>query len=205
MKENRTDLILNYCKGKNVLDIGCIDHHSILESREDWLHKRIKSVAKKIVGIDYLKDEVEVLRKKGYDIVYANAEDFDLNEKFDVIVGGEILEHLSNPGNFLNSIKKHMHENTRLILTTPNAFSLRRMIGMILNGKLIENKEHVAYYSNVLIAQFFKRNGFKVKTIKYLHSEDRNKVKKFLELFLSMFFRKELRHTLFVVGGLIKK
>jgi len=144
-KNYRIELIKNLCKDKNVLDLGCVDHDSRLERNDLWLHKHIKNVANNLIGVDYLREEVENLKKKGYNIIFANVENFDLNKKFDIIVAGELIEHLENPGKFLDSVKKHMHKDSILIITTPNCFSIRRMIGVIFFGKLKENREHVAY------------------------------------------------------------
>ena len=46
--------------------------------------------------MDILSSEENVL-KKGYNIIKGNAEIFDFEEEFDIIIAGELIEHLSNP------------------------------------------------------------------------------------------------------------
>ena len=104
-KNHRLNIIRKLCKNKHVLDLGCIDHDYNLEKNNSWIHKNIISVAKSVVGVDYMEEDVKKLNKLGYDVVCANVENFNLKKKFDVIVAGELIEHLANPGKFLDSVK----------------------------------------------------------------------------------------------------
>ena len=96
---DRYILIKSVCTGKDVLDVGCVDHVASEEmNRPLWLHKIIKSVAKSVTGVDFEREEVEKLRAKGYDVIYGDVETVDMGKTFDVVVAGELIEHLSNPG-----------------------------------------------------------------------------------------------------------
>ena len=59
-KQTREEIILKLCKGKTVLDIGCVDHSASTEKNNNWLHKKIKQVAKTITGLDYEKKEIRI-------------------------------------------------------------------------------------------------------------------------------------------------
>jgi 2-polyprenyl-3-methyl-5-hydroxy-6-metoxy-1,4-benzoquinol methylase len=198
MESYRVEKILKLCKNKKVLDLGCVDHSAKTETYENWLHKKIKEVSKELIGLDYEKKELEKLNKKGYNIIYGDAENFDLKKKFDVVVAGEIIEHLFNVGNFLDCIKKHMNKNSILIITTPNAFGFRRMIGSILKGSLKENIEHTAYYSDTTLRQVLQRKGFKNIKFEYLKSDDKKVWRRFIENIISSLLRKETRMNLLV-------
>lgn len=152
---DRKESIANYCKEKVVLDLGCTQHRMMgkEEKEKDWLHFKIKQAAQKVIGLDFLKDEVERLNKVGYSIMCGNVENIDKIQfpinKFDVIVCGELIEHLSNPGLFLKNVKKIMDYKTLLIITTPNVYS-RQRIKLMLNKKYERewlNKEHKCWYS----------------------------------------------------------
>lgn len=161
----RIELIKKYLKNKKVLDIGCIDHDAKFESKENWLHKQMIAYAKEVSGIDYIKKDVQALQNKGYNIVYGNAEDFNLNKKFDVIVAAELIEHLFNPGSFLDSVKKHMHKDSILIITTPNVFTLGnafRIIRRIWKLEKIDNDEHVVWYDVQTLRNLLERKGLAV-------------------------------------------
>ncbi len=201
----RIYLIKKYCKGKKVLDIGSVESNfNSVNENPLWLHKHIKSVSKSVLGLDYSKKDVDMLNSFGFNMIHANAENFNLNKKFEVIVAGEIIEHLGNPGNFINSVKSHMNKDTIFIITTPNVFSIRRLIGSLLKIFLKEQKDHVAYYSNSMIRGLLNRYDLRIVDIKYLYSEDKNKIRLILEKFLGLFFRKSNRSTLFIVAKLKK-
>jgi 2-polyprenyl-3-methyl-5-hydroxy-6-metoxy-1,4-benzoquinol methylase len=48
-------------------------------------------------------------------------ETHQLGETFEVIVAGDVIEHMSNPGLFLDNCRRHLEPGGQLILTTPNA------------------------------------------------------------------------------------
>jgi len=200
----REEEILNICKNKNVLDLGCVAHSALREESDTWLHKRILKVAKSVVGVDYEKLEINKLNKKGYNIIYGDVERLNINKCFDVIIAGELIEHLMNPGLFLDSVKKHMHEKSIIIITTPNCFAIRRLIGSLFIRKLSENREHISYYSNVNLIQLLKRKNFILVSEKYYLSEDKNKILYFFEKLISLFIHKQNGHGLFFVFKLSK-
>lgn len=108
-----------------VLDVGCVRHD--LDSQAcrnpdpgDFLHADLRRRAEAVVGLDLVESEVKRMQKAGYDVRVGNAETFELDCRFDVIVAGELVEHLSNPGLFLDRCREHLSEGGRLILTTPN-------------------------------------------------------------------------------------
>jgi SAM-dependent methyltransferase len=84
-----------------------------------------------------------------------------LSETFDVIIAGEIIEHLSNAGLFLQGIKRFMNPETRLVITTVNAYCGMRFAIYGLRGKRGRNEpvhpEHVAYYSYKTLSLILER------------------------------------------------
>jgi len=180
---DRKESVVNYCKGKVVLDLGCTQHRMVgREVKEkDWLHYRIKQVAQQVIGIDYLKDEIKRLNNIGYNIIYGNVETIDKIKlpikNPDVIVCGELIEHLSNPGLFLESVKKIMNNNTLLIITTPNVYS-RQRIKLMLNKKYERewlNKEHKLWYSFETLKQLLNSFGYQEVSWGYYCPSVKNK------------------------------
>jgi len=55
---DKGDFIQDMCRGKVVLDMGCVCHDEAFYNRDDWLHARIKSVAKELLGVDYLESDI---------------------------------------------------------------------------------------------------------------------------------------------------
>ena len=155
-------------KGKDVLDVGCIEHTiKAIENNPFWVHSFLKDNSN-VLGIDILENEVKVFSARGYNMKVANAETFKLRKKFDVVFAGELMEHLSNPGLFLQQSKKHLKKNGLLIITTPNTFYTPRLLGCIakLNDDPIVNEEHTNWYSPGTIRTLFGREGFNIRYIK---------------------------------------
>ena len=94
------------------------------------LHLRLLKVAKSVYGIDAAGHEVQLLRDKHSvpNLFEANCEDLEhlpLEASFDVIVAPELLEHLNNPGRCLTGVKRFMHRDSFLVISTPNSLSLK--------------------------------------------------------------------------------
>lgn len=166
MLVDRVEFIENLVEGKDVLDLGCVQHKAEKAKSADWLHGRISAKAN-VLGVDIEQKEVEKLRKKGYNMVCANVETMRLNKKFDVVVAGEIIEHVSNPGLLLDTVKKHLKKGGILVLTTPNAegYFWKRSLGRIKRGKM--NKQHVAWYDEFVLRHLLERHGFKIKELHF--------------------------------------
>ena len=103
---------------------------------------------------------IKELFRQGYKVQIANAEEYNLDTDFDVIFAGELIEHLENIGGFLESCKKHMRADSKLIITTPNSFGIIYFI-MRLFGKRFVNPEHVCWFDEQTLEQFLKRHGLK--------------------------------------------
>jgi 2-polyprenyl-3-methyl-5-hydroxy-6-metoxy-1,4-benzoquinol methylase len=161
-------LIQKFVKNKTTLDFGCVAHTSEREKQDQWLHKNIQNVAKEVLGIDYDKEEILKLKKIGYNVEYGDVENLNIGQKFDVLVAGDIIEHLNNPGNFLSSSIKHMNRNSQLIISTSNATGLIYVIEAMLLGYEINNPDHVSYYTFRTLDQLMKRHGLMITELFYL-------------------------------------
>lgn len=114
-----------YVTGKTVLHGGCVDSE-LLEERiatKRLLHDVLGATAKTLVGVDVDSKGVAEMLQRGYkDIYCADIESWHYEEKFDVIVLGEIIEHIDNCGLLLQSVKRFCHSGTTVIFTTPNNY-----------------------------------------------------------------------------------
>lgn len=146
---DRTVFVLSKCIDKVVLDVGCAG----------LTHKDIQKVAKKAYGID------KVLCKTPNFIIW----DFDksggkfpyIEDSIELVFCGEIMEHLPNPGLFLEGLNQF---KCSIIFTVPNAFSLIHP-SHIKKGMEHVNIDHVCYYSwhtfKVLLEKYkYKINEF---------------------------------------------
>ena len=112
-------------------------------------------MAQEVVGVDRVAgphtDIVIDLDKNPY--MYHTS-----HSRYDIIVAGEILEHLANPGRFLEAMR---HFTCPLIITTPNAFSQSGM-DCVKQGYENVNKDHVAYYTYTTLKTLAERYRYRI-------------------------------------------
>ena len=55
----KEDYLCALSAGKEILDVGCVNHsyERAMSLGDQWPHKRLKSVAKSVLGIDILQDK----------------------------------------------------------------------------------------------------------------------------------------------------
>ena len=103
---HRVEFIKQACSGKKVLHLGCTNWPYTQDSIDNGmlLHNELAKSASELYGFDFDQEGIDVLEKAGTKNLYqADLEKLDeveLNESFDVIIAGEMIEHLNNPGLF---------------------------------------------------------------------------------------------------------
>lgn len=169
----RVDFIKTVCKDRKVLHLGCTNFPYTEDSisNEMLLHFQLEKIATELYGFDFDQRGLDILKKQGSNKLYQadleNLESVPIDQTFDVIIGGEIIEHLSNPGLFLNGIKRFMNAETRLVLTTINAYCALRFAIYGLRGRGGRNEpvhpDHVSYYSYKTLSLMLERHGLVLK------------------------------------------
>ena len=84
-----------------------------------------------------------------------------------MIVAGELIEHLSNPGIFLKNMHMHLKNSGRFIITTPNAYALRYTIKHLLSGIVVPNSQHAFYFDYFTLKELCERHDFLVEESYY--------------------------------------
>lgn len=190
--DSRETLILPYIKGKKVLDMWVGD------TSDRFLHDLIKKNSMQVIGIELDPKRAGKLKKAGYDIRIGNAETVDLKEKFDVIIAWDLIEHLNNPGLFLENIRKHLNDDWVFIFNTPNAYSINFLLrGLFLWWKVDQFHEHVTLFTGDLIVNLLSRYGIRTeKTIYFNHKE--NNISSYIIRFFSIFSKRWNENILFI-------
>lgn len=139
----RVSYIVELCRGKRVLSLGASGPlDAAIRKAADVYHGVDKSaVGATHIDLDAIPNELMRFAR----IV-------------DVVVCGEILEHLSNPGKLLDVL--HCLR-CPVVISVPNAFM---EIGSSWLKKGIENvnDEHVAWYSYRTLKTLVERHGFRI-------------------------------------------
>jgi hypothetical protein len=144
--QDREAFILDHVKGKRVIDFGA----------SGPLHEKIKAAASKYFGVD---------REPASDVVGFDLDDvlalhlpYSQLDPPEIIVCGEVLEHLSNPGHFLTRLKRTWR-TVPVLITVPNAFS-KVAQSWLTKGFENVNADHVAWYSPKTLSVLLARAGY---------------------------------------------
>lgn len=151
----------------SVLDVGFWGQ-AVKKNEDDWPHGILLTHAQEVYGVDRDFDESKLARLERYQ--KASAETFRFSQKFNVVFASELIEHLFNPGFFLDCARKHLKDGGRLILTTPNAFSLFPMLEKFFKDEPSVNPEHTMYFNKIVITKLLESCGFRVVYTGYLDS-----------------------------------
>lgn len=154
---DREQFILEHCTGKRVLEFGA----------SGPLHEAIVNVASFAFGVDRQPNEIAEQATSCTDSPHGIVVGFDLDDVTksglpglapDVIVCGEVIEHLSNPGWFLTRLRKQF-AGVPTIITVPNAFCAAGK-GHMARGIENVNVDHVAWYSFRTLKTLLGRAGY---------------------------------------------
>ena len=158
----RIKKILRFAKGPAILDVGCVGG-SLNEESPYWLHQRLRESFPDVTGVDINVEAVKNLQSKGYKVFLSNAEELAIGKIFDTIIAGELIEHLSNPGKFLEAAKRHLKPNGRIIITTPYPFAaLNFFYALFKFPNTCSNKEHTSWFCPSTLHELARRYGYKV-------------------------------------------
>ena len=177
----RQGFLLAACADKIVLHVGCVDSGLAQErfALGELLHQRLAVVARELWGTDVDVGGVRFLQKHGMDRVFP----IDLSSEapgpelgaasFDIIVLGEVLEHLPNPGRMLGRLRELMSPGkTRLIVSVPNAFSLTGLFALA-SGIESVHPDHNFYFSRTTLRTLLAKSGLSlVKEYVYVFDVD---------------------------------
>lgn len=151
--------VVERCRGKSVLDLGCVMHDPRYHLNKWWLHRAIAEFAADLTGLDLSASGVRALRKAGYNVVQGDAGSFTFDRKFDVIVAGDLIEHLGNPSGMLESCLAALAPGGRIIIQTPNPWYWRVIIKAVLFREVPNNPEHTCWFDPRTLRQLAQRHG----------------------------------------------
>lgn len=160
----RIPTLAAYAAGRRTLDIGCVDHseHRVDPANPNWLHARVRSVASACVGVDIDQSGVDRINQHGmtavcHDITQG-AGPLAAYSPFEVVIAGELIEHLSNPGPFLAAVRNLLITQGVLVLSTPNPYAPWR-VSRGQTRRPWESVDHVGYLFPSGIAELGERAG----------------------------------------------
>ena len=150
----REQIIIKLIKDKDVLDIGCVGQTDKYNLRDS-----IKNSAKSLTGIDI---------EPSYDgsIVQGNMETYSFDKKIDVVIAGDVIEHVDNQGLLLDNIRNHLREDGLLIITTPNA----KWPTVFMPN----NPTHTSWHDRNTLRAILERHGFEISEFRYYYGNKKH-------------------------------
>ena len=167
----REQWIIERCRGKTVLHLGCTDSPMTEQKLEQGglLHLKLLAVSKQVIGVDIDGPALSLLALKAKvpDLYLHDIEHIDtlpVRATLDIVLAGEVVEHLNNVGAFFDSCKKLLSNNQRsvLIVTVPNAFSAKRFLMACLFRKEHVHPDHSAYFSPSTLSCIARRHSLRI-------------------------------------------
>jgi hypothetical protein len=146
----RDEFILDRCRQKLVVEFGA----------SGPMTKKIQAVASGYMGID---------RTASKGIVAFDMDDVAVNTlpwptSADVVICGEVLEHLTNPGWFLHRLR--LYARCPVVISVPNALGAIAQKHMK-QGIENVNVDHVAWYSPRTLKTLLDRYAFTIREFAY--------------------------------------
>jgi 2-polyprenyl-6-hydroxyphenyl methylase/3-demethylubiquinone-9 3-methyltransferase len=110
-------------EGKTALDVGC---------GAGLLAEPLARLGAKVTAIDASPEVIAVAREHaremGLEIDYRVGDVQSLQGEFDLVTAMEVIEHVAEPGAFVNALAKRLAPGGLLVMSTPNATSLSRLM-----------------------------------------------------------------------------
>lgn len=112
-------------KDLNILDVGC-GGGLICES--------LARLGVRVTGVDLSEEAIQVAKdhaKEGdLDIAYKVSSLSDIQEKFDVVIASEVIEHVEDQKSFVHDMANHLNPGGCFVITTLNRTLKSKILGI---------------------------------------------------------------------------
>ncbi len=198
-QKRRAKIMASLAKGRDIktmIDIGC--NPKMAKIILDETHCRG-------VGVNISRRIADSAKIEGLKMIVADAEKLDTEEKFDLAVCGEVLEHITDVDSFIKKISSMLNENGYLLLSVPNLASLFNRISLLFGwqprginpsrkisfnpvAKYDYNWGHVSMFTLSAIKKFLRENGFEILKVKgaYGGHDGESRVRSVIRKFMSI-------------------
>jgi SAM-dependent methyltransferase len=125
--------------GRKVLDLGCRDG-SLTGAYAD---------GNQIVGVDADREALAAAAELGIETRWADLDeplDFD-DATFDVVVAGELLEHLRDPRRVVGDVRRVLKSAGTFVGSVPNAYRLKNRVRFLLGRNPEDDPTHLQMFS----------------------------------------------------------
>ncbi len=159
------NLIDKKSQNLKVLEIGAAYGETLFYLKQN-------GIASELVGVDIFEDAKNKQNYKPLDqFIFGDIEKIDLPEyfqHFDLILLADVLEHLFEPKSVLETLKKYLKEDGKIIISMPNIRYYSALYKIVFKGDFkyeesgIFDYTHVRFYCRKNIQELLETAGYKV-------------------------------------------
>ena len=147
--------------GKRVLDIGC---------SSGYLARPLVERGCTVVGIESDPEAAEAARSVCEDVLVGDVEVMALpfeNGSFDVVLCGDLIEHLREPEHFLARMRPYLRDRGRLVLSTPNVANWVMRLSLLAGSwryteRGILDRTHLHLFTRKTLVETLSRAGYAI-------------------------------------------
>lgn len=163
---DRIDYLVDLAKGRRVIHVGFVDTgcRTMQERANSWLHAHLDDVATSLVGIDVDEIGVHDAEAAGFEAYAADCRVPEALEALglapaQVVIAGEVIEHVDDPGAFLAGLHTLVAPGGQLVVTTPNAYGLFNVLASLAHRE-INHPDHVMMFTWCTLTNLAARHGW---------------------------------------------
>ena len=147
--------------GKRVLDVGC---------SSGYLARPLVARGCAVVGLELDPAAAAEARDVCEEVLVGDVESMELPFEpgsFDVVLCGDLIEHLRDPEAFLARVRPFLKADGRLVLTTPNVANWAMRLGLLAGRwtyteRGILDRTHTYLFTRSTLVETLERAGYRV-------------------------------------------
>ena len=147
--------------GKRVLDVGC---------SSGYLARPLVTRGCTVVGLELDPAAAAEAREVCEEVLVGDVESMELPFEpgsFDVVLCGDLIEHLRDPEAFLARVRPCLKGDGRLVLTTPNVANWAMRLGLLAGRwtyteRGILDRTHTYLFTRSTLVEMLERAGYRV-------------------------------------------
>lgn len=163
---DRLEYLIDIAGSGRVIHVGFVDagYEEMQHATGSWLHEHLSRRASSLVGLDVDKNGVETARTLGYECYAVDCTSSEAVqalglEPAEVVIAGEVIEHVDDPGLFLDALHGLVADSGVLVLTTPNASGIINGLAAIA-GYELNHPDHVNRFTWLTLTNLLRNHGF---------------------------------------------